>query len=69
MEGSKSEAVFDSMNLNPQIFINEAINSVEDYVDQAFDFYARDASKSLKIKGSDKQKSQALSNVSFGDFG
>ncbi|AED93975.1 Protein MIS12 [Arabidopsis thaliana] len=62
MEGSKSEAVFDSMNLNPQIFINEAINSVEDYVDQAFDFYARDASKSLKIKGSDKQKSQALSN-------
>lgn len=99
MEGSKSEAVFDSMNLNPQIFINETINSVEDYVDAAFDFYGRfvshslflheffdtkpfltkvfflvlacicsEASKFLKINGSVKQKSQDLSNVSFGDF-
>ncbi|CAL9224829.1 unnamed protein product [Arabidopsis halleri] len=62
MEGSKSEAVFDSMNLNPQIFINETINSVEDYVDAAFDFYGREASKFLKINGSVKQKSQDLSN-------
>jgi hypothetical protein len=50
MEGSKSEAVFDSMNLNPQIFINEAINSVEDYVDQAFDFYARFVSLAIVAK-------------------
>lgn len=41
MEGSKSEAVFDSMNLNPQLFINETINTIDDYVDEAFDFYGR----------------------------
>ncbi|CAE6200911.1 unnamed protein product [Arabidopsis arenosa] len=44
MEGSKSEAVFDSMNLNPQIFINETINSVEDYVDAALISMAVDES-------------------------
>lgn len=39
MEGSESEAVFNSLNLNPQLFINEALNSVDDLVDDAFDFY------------------------------
>lgn len=39
MEGSKGEAVFDSLNLNPQLFINEALNIVDDLVDDAFDFY------------------------------
>lgn len=39
MEGSKGEAVFDSLNLNPQLFINEALNVVDDLVDDAFDFY------------------------------
>ena len=39
MEGSKGEEVFDSLNLNPQLFINEALNIVDDLVDDAFDFY------------------------------
>lgn len=39
MEGSKGEAVFDSLNMNPQLFINEALNVVDDLVDDAFDFY------------------------------
>ncbi|XP_019086753.1 PREDICTED: protein MIS12 homolog isoform X2 [Camelina sativa] len=58
MEGSKSE----SMGLNPQLFINEAINTIEDYVDAAFEFYGQEASKILKIDGSDSTKSQDLSN-------
>ncbi|XP_010450382.1 PREDICTED: protein MIS12 homolog isoform X2 [Camelina sativa] len=62
MEGSKSEAVFESMNLNPQLFINDAINTIEDYVDAAFEFYGQEASKILKIDGSDPAKSQDLSN-------
>ncbi|KAF8399202.1 hypothetical protein HHK36_015067 [Tetracentron sinense] len=39
MEGSESEAIFDSLNLNPQLFINEVLNSVDDLVDGAFEFY------------------------------
>lgn len=39
MEGSESEAIFDSLNLNPQLFINEVLNSVDDLVDGAFDFF------------------------------
>ncbi|KAF7136341.1 hypothetical protein RHSIM_Rhsim08G0139600 [Rhododendron simsii] len=39
MEGRKSEAVFDAVNLNPQLFINEAVNCVRDMVDDAFDYY------------------------------
>ncbi|KAL1223023.1 MIS12-like protein [Cardamine amara subsp. amara] len=62
MEGSKSEAVFDSMNLNPQLFINETINTIDDYVDEAFDFYGREASKFLKINEyNNNNKSQELS--------
>ncbi|CAH2079491.1 unnamed protein product, partial [Thlaspi arvense] len=62
MEGSKSEAVFDAMNLNPQLFINETINTVDDVFDEAFDFYSREASAFLRInEGSDK-RSQELSN-------
>lgn len=35
MEGSESEAVFDSLNVNPQLFINEVFNLVDDLVDDA----------------------------------
>ncbi|WZY88548.1 hypothetical protein YC2023_045283 [Brassica napus] len=49
MEGSKGQAVFDSMNLNPQLFINETLNTVEDIVGEAFDFYTLEASNLLKI--------------------
>ena len=37
MEGSESEAIFDSLNLNPQLFINAALNIVDELIDSAFD--------------------------------
>ncbi|KAG6745870.1 hypothetical protein POTOM_050380 [Populus tomentosa] len=39
MEGSDSEAVFESLNLNPQLFINETLNTVDDLLDDAFHFF------------------------------
>lgn len=38
MEGSESEAIFDSLNLNPQLFINSALNIVDELIDEAFDY-------------------------------
>lgn len=51
MEGSESEAVFESLNLNPHLFINEVLNTVDDLVDDAFDFYLQQASSALRIEG------------------
>ncbi|KAH7528841.1 hypothetical protein FEM48_Zijuj05G0120600 [Ziziphus jujuba var. spinosa] len=40
MEETQSGAVFDSLNLNPQLFVNTVLNAVDDLVDDAFnDFY------------------------------
>jgi len=39
MEGSESEAVFDTLNLNPQLFCNEVLNNVDDVLDEAFRFF------------------------------
>ncbi|CAA6655363.1 unnamed protein product [Spirodela intermedia] len=44
MEGSESEAVFDTFSLKPQLFINEVLNIVDDLVDDAFDFCKEHAS-------------------------
>lgn len=41
MEGSESEAIFDSLNLNPQLFLNEILNMVDDVVHDAFHFFHR----------------------------
>ncbi|KAJ0436696.1 hypothetical protein HanHA300_Chr16g0593621 [Helianthus annuus] len=38
MEGSESEAIFDSYNLNPQLFINAALNIVDELIDSAFGY-------------------------------
>eukprot|EP00268_Persea_americana_P069088 TRINITY_DN9747_c0_g2_i2.p1 TRINITY_DN9747_c0_g2~~TRINITY_DN9747_c0_g2_i2.p1 ORF type:complete len:260 (+),score=82.68 TRINITY_DN9747_c0_g2_i2:134-913(+) len=54
MQGSESEAVFDSLNLNPQLFINEVLNAVDDMVDGAFDFYHGQATEILGDLGEDK---------------
>ncbi|KAA8541134.1 hypothetical protein F0562_025120 [Nyssa sinensis] len=54
MEGSESEAIFDSFNLNPQLFINEVLNGVDDLVDEAFDYFHREASTLLKVEGTDR---------------
>ena len=47
MEESKGEVVFDSLNLDPHLFINEALNVVDDLVGDAFDFYQSYASLCL----------------------
>ncbi|KAJ4713292.1 protein MIS12-like [Melia azedarach] len=56
MEGSESEAVFNSLNLNPQLFINETLNTVDDLVDDAFSFYFQQASTLLKTEGTDRSQ-------------
>ncbi|MED6151823.1 hypothetical protein PIB30_086059, partial [Stylosanthes scabra] len=52
MEGSESEAIFESLNLNPQLFVNEVLNTVDDVVDEAFDFFHHEASNKLNSEGS-----------------
>ncbi|XP_024030331.1 protein MIS12 homolog isoform X1 [Morus notabilis] len=54
MEGTDSEAVFDSLNLNPQLFINEVFNTVDDLVDEAFNYYLEQASSTLRTDGTDR---------------
>ncbi|CAN6717601.1 unnamed protein product [Malus baccata var. baccata] len=54
MEGSESEAAFNSLNLNPQLFINDVLNIADDLVDDAFDHFRQQASTSLKIEGTDR---------------
>ncbi|XP_057514505.1 protein MIS12 homolog isoform X1 [Actinidia eriantha] len=54
MEGSECEAIFDSLKLNPQLFINAVLNSVDELVDDAFDFFHKQASTMLKIEGTDR---------------
>lgn len=39
MEGSESEAPFNSLNLNPQLFVNEVLNTVDNVVEDAFNFF------------------------------
>ncbi|XP_024638659.1 protein MIS12 homolog isoform X2 [Medicago truncatula] len=59
MEGSESEAVFESvMNLNPQLFFNEVLNTVDDFFIDTFDFYFQEASTKLNAEAT--QRSQHL---------
>lgn len=39
MEVSESNAIFESLNLNPQLFINEVLNFVDDLTDEAFNYF------------------------------
>lgn len=55
MEGGESEAIFDSLNLNPQLFLNEILNRVDDLVDGAFQCFHQEASTVLKIEGTDRE--------------
>ncbi|KAF7838582.1 protein MIS12-like protein [Senna tora] len=56
MEGSESEAVFDSLNLNPQLFINEVLNTVDDVVDDAFNFFYQEASAKFNSEGTERSQ-------------
>ncbi|KAL6182959.1 hypothetical protein ACLB2K_044370 [Fragaria x ananassa] len=60
MEGSESEAVYDSVGLNPQLFINEVINTVDDLVDDAFNYFHEEASTGLKVQGTDRAQDLAM---------
>uniref|UniRef100_A0A7N0R8A9 Uncharacterized protein n=1 Tax=Kalanchoe fedtschenkoi TaxID=63787 RepID=A0A7N0R8A9_KALFE len=54
MAGSESEAVFNSFNLNPQVFVNEILNSVDDTLDGAFRYYHQEAAKIVGTGGTDR---------------
>ncbi|KAL3716642.1 hypothetical protein ACJRO7_008255 [Eucalyptus globulus] len=54
MEGSESEAVFESLDLKPRLFVNEVLNSVDDLLDEALLFYHQQASDLLRTEGSDR---------------
>nr|GFA61949.1 protein MIS12 homolog [Tanacetum cinerariifolium] len=54
MEGSGSEATFDSMNLNPQLSINATLNILNELIDSAFDHLDSEAYAQLKIQGSER---------------
>nr|XP_033513499.1 uncharacterized LOC104102001 isoform X1 [Nicotiana tomentosiformis] len=56
MEGSESEKVFDSLNLNPKLFVNEALNIVDELVDDAFDFFHQEAANLLKTEGTNRSE-------------
>ncbi|GJX47234.1 protein MIS12 [Tanacetum coccineum] len=51
MEGSESEAIFDSLNLNPQ-FINATLNIVDELIDSGFTHLHSEVLAQLKIEGS-----------------
>lgn len=40
-EGSESETIFDSLNLNPQLFITSTLNIVDQLIDDAFEHLQR----------------------------
>ncbi|KAF5445360.1 hypothetical protein F2P56_034411 [Juglans regia] len=56
MEGGESEAIFESLNLNPQLFINETLNTVDDLVDDAFHFFREQASNRLNTHATDRSE-------------
>ncbi|KAL2935437.1 Protein MIS12-like protein [Bienertia sinuspersici] len=56
MEGSESEAIFESLNLKPQLFINEALNSVDELVDGAFHHFHLEAARLLKTDGTHRSQ-------------
>uniref|UniRef100_A0A7C8ZN51 Protein MIS12 homolog n=2 Tax=Opuntia streptacantha TaxID=393608 RepID=A0A7C8ZN51_OPUST len=60
MEGSESEAIFESFDLKPQLFINEALNRVDELVDGAFDYFHQEAARLLKTEGTDRSEDLKL---------
>ncbi|CAH9088110.1 unnamed protein product [Cuscuta europaea] len=54
MQGSEGEKIFDSYNLNPQLFVNEVTDSVNTIVNEAFDFFLQETATVLKVEGTDR---------------
>ncbi|KAI3908115.1 hypothetical protein MKW92_050370, partial [Papaver armeniacum] len=61
MEGTESEKVFEELNLNPQLFVNEVINRIDDTVDGAFEFFQQEALKLV----TDDESNELRKGVSF----
>ncbi|CAH8390408.1 unnamed protein product [Eruca vesicaria subsp. sativa] len=53
------------MNLNPRIFINGTLNTVDDIVSEAFDFFASETFNTLKIVGGSDNRPQELAKVGW----
>ncbi|KAK9089175.1 hypothetical protein Scep_028257 [Stephania cephalantha] len=66
MEGSESERVFDTFNLNPRLFINEVRNAVDDTVDGAFEFYREKALAVMENASKDEadELNKGISSIS-----
>ncbi|KAL6552594.1 hypothetical protein OROHE_007958 [Orobanche hederae] len=65
MEGSNSEAIFESLNLSPQLFINEVLNMVDAVLDEAFQFFLQEASTLMKTEGTSRsaELSKGVTNI------
>lgn len=64
MATEKSEAVFDSYNLNPQLFINEIFNAYDDFDDEAFDYFLQEAPSILGWSEETKKSEELVKAVS-----
>ncbi|CAN1159207.1 Tubulin gamma-1 chain [Linum perenne] len=53
---SELDPISKSFNLDPQIFINETLNTVDDLLDDAFHFYHEEASGLLKAEGYERSQ-------------
>lgn len=52
-EGSDSSSIFGSFNFDPQLFINDLRNAVDDVIEEGFDFFKDQAPKDLGVKDAD----------------
>ncbi|KAI3885988.1 hypothetical protein MKX03_024415 [Papaver bracteatum] len=62
MEGTESEKVFEELSLNPQLFVNEVINRIDDTVDGAFEFFQQEALKLVREDESN-ELSKGISSI------
>ncbi|ERN06568.1 hypothetical protein AMTRI_Chr01g112990 [Amborella trichopoda] len=65
MEEGECDAIFSSLNVNPQLFVNEILNSVDDVIDGGFEFYESQAPTLLGEKDADQlnKLSQGISVI------
>ncbi|XP_002512013.2 protein MIS12 homolog isoform X1 [Ricinus communis] len=63
--GSESDAVFESLNLNPRLLVNEVLNTVENLLDEAFDYYHQEASTLVNTQDTDRSEhlSQGIDKI------
>lgn len=52
-EGSDSSSIFGSLNFDPQLFIDDLRNAVDDVIEEGFNFFKDQAPKDLGVKDAD----------------